>query len=58
MNNKEKTGTIKWERKFENNETISIWRYSSKISYSNPYEVEIIYKNEPETKKRKKTKPK
>lgn len=58
MNTKEKVGTIKWERKFENNETISIWRYSSKISNINPYEIEIIYKNEPETKKKRKTKSK
>jgi hypothetical protein len=34
----------KWERIFESEETISIWKYDSKISRINPYEVEIKYK--------------
>jgi hypothetical protein len=34
----------KWERIFESEETISIWKYDSKISQINPYEVEIKYK--------------
>jgi hypothetical protein len=34
----------KWERIFESEEAISIWKYDSKISRINPYEVEIKYK--------------
>lgn len=44
---------IKWERVYESEFTISIWKYDSKISRTNPYEVEIKYKNENETKKKK-----
>jgi hypothetical protein len=36
----------KWERHYEDDETISIWRYDSKKSMINPYEVEIKYKIE------------
>ena len=34
----------KWERIYEDEDTISIWKYNSKISMINPYEVEIKYK--------------
>jgi len=44
----------KWERIYESEETISIWKYDSEISMTNPYEVEIKYKKESETKKPKK----
>jgi hypothetical protein len=44
----------KWERIYESEETISIWKYDSEISMTNPYEVEIKYKKESETKKSKK----
>ena len=37
----------KWERVYENEDTISIWRYDSKISSVNPYQVEIKYKKPP-----------
>jgi hypothetical protein len=45
----------KWEVVYEDDFTISTWKYNSKISRINPVEVLITYKNEPpETKKRKK----
>lgn len=44
----------KWERRFEDDDHISIWRYDSKKSTVNPYEVEIIYKNDKPSKGRKK----
>jgi hypothetical protein len=34
----------KFERVYEDEETISIWKYDSKISTSGPIEVEIKYK--------------
>jgi hypothetical protein len=37
----------KWERIYEDEDTISIWKYNSKISMINPYEVEIKYKKPP-----------
>lgn len=43
----------KWERRYENDETISIWKYDSKKSMVNPYEVEIIYKNDKPVKRKK-----
>ncbi len=43
----------KWERVYESEDTIKIWRYNSEISLINPYEVEIKYKKESETKKTK-----
>ena len=47
----------KWENIFENDNHISIWRYDSRKSMINPYEVEIKYKNEDESEiKKKKTK--
>jgi hypothetical protein len=44
----------KWERIYESEETIRIWKYDSEISTINPYEIEIKYKKESETKKPKK----
>jgi hypothetical protein len=35
----------KWERIYESEDSISIWKYDSKISTVNPYQVEIKYKN-------------
>lgn len=43
----------KWERVYESEDTITIWKYNSEISLINPYEVEIKYKKEPETKTKK-----
>jgi hypothetical protein len=37
----------KWERVYENEDSISIWKYDSKISKVNPYQVEIKYKTNP-----------
>jgi hypothetical protein len=48
----------KWERRFEDEYTVSIWKYNSKISRVNPYEVSIQYKKEPKevvTEKKTKT---
>jgi hypothetical protein len=36
----------KWERVYEDEDSISIWRYDSKKSLINPCEVEIKYKSE------------
>ena len=46
----------KWEVVYENDYTISTWKYNSKISLVNPVEVSIKYKNdtEPIKKQRKK----
>jgi hypothetical protein len=46
----------KWERIYEDEDTISIWKYNSKISMVNPYEVEIKYKKPPVTIGVKRTK--
>jgi len=43
----------KWERVFEDDDSITIFKYDSKRSMVNPYEVEIKYKNEKRTPKRK-----
>jgi hypothetical protein len=48
----------KWEVKYENEYSISTWKYNSKISRINPYEVSIEYKGEPETKKKRSTRKK
>jgi hypothetical protein len=37
----------KWERVYEDEDTISTWKYDSKISMVNPYQVEIKYKKPP-----------
>lgn len=42
----------KWERVFEDDDSITIFRYDSKRSMVNPYEVEIKYKNDKKTIKR------
>lgn len=49
-----KTG--KWEVKYEDEYTISVWKYNSKISTTNPYETTVQYKNDGEEKKRTRTK--
>jgi len=52
--NIKKQSTIeKWEVKYETEHTISTWKYSSKISRVNPYEVVIEYKGEPEIKRKR-----
>ena len=43
----------KWETVYEDEYTISIWKYDSEISMINPYEVEIKYKKESEIKTKK-----
>ena len=45
-----RTQVKKWERVFENEFSITIWRYNSSISLINPYEVEI--KHKPDRKRR------
>lgn len=40
----------KWERVYEDEYTISIWKYDSRKSTINPYEVEIKYKKDPDPK--------
>jgi hypothetical protein len=34
----------KWERMYESEETISIWKFDSNFSKTNPYQVDIKYK--------------
>lgn len=48
----------KWERVYEDEDSISIWKYDSKISLINPYEVEIKYKNEKTVPSKRKGKDK
>ena len=49
----------KWEVIYEDDYTISIWKYDTKKnSTNNPYEVEVKYKKEPVTEKKNKTKKK
>jgi hypothetical protein len=48
----------KWEVKYEDDFTISIWKYNSKISRVNPYEVTVEYKGDTETKKKRSTRKK
>jgi hypothetical protein len=43
-NSKSTEKPTKLERVYEDEETISIWKYDSKISTSGPIEVEIKYK--------------
>lgn len=50
------TTITKWERVFENENTKSVWKYNSKISRINPYEITIEYKNEVSEKKKRTTK--
>ncbi len=44
---------FKWERVYEDDYTTSIWRYNSKISLINPYEVEVKHKKDPVTEVKK-----
>ena len=50
MDNKKKNTNIapltKWEVIYEDENTLDIWRYDIKVSRINPYEVEILYKND------------
>ena len=47
----------KWEVVYEDDYTISIWKYDTKKnSATNPYEVEVKYKKEPVTTKKEITK--
>ena len=55
-NNKNEVEHKKCERIYEDEDTISIWKYNSKISMINPYEVEIKYKKPPVTNGVKRTK--
>ena len=41
----------KWEVKYEGETSTSIWKYNSKISRTNPYEVIVEFKGEPKEKK-------
>jgi hypothetical protein len=45
--NKNEVEHKKWERVYEDDDTITIWKYDSKISMINPYQVEIKYKKPP-----------
>jgi hypothetical protein len=40
------TKITKWQRVYEDEYRISIWKFDSKISMINPYEVEIKFKKE------------
>ena len=55
-NNKNEVEHKKWERVYEDEDTITIWKYNSKISMINPYEVEIKYKKPPVVNGVKRTK--
>jgi hypothetical protein len=43
-NSKSTEKPTKWERVYEDEETISIWKYNSKVTTAGPVEVEIKYK--------------
>lgn len=45
----------KWETRYEHEDSTTIWKYDSKKSMINPYEVEIVYKNEKSSRLRKKS---
>jgi len=57
LNNSKSTNKpTKWEQVYEDEETVTIWRYNSNITTSGPVEVEIKYKRgyvppKPERKK-------
>ena len=56
INSKIPIKPTKWEQVYEDEETITIWRYNSNITTSGPVEVEIKYKRgyvppKPERKK-------
>jgi hypothetical protein len=40
------TKSTKWQRTYEDEFRISIWKFDSKISMVNPYEVEVKFKKE------------
>ena len=44
INQKEVVKPTKWERVYEDEDSISIWRYNSKITTSGPVEVEYKWK--------------
>ena len=55
-NSKSTEKPTKWEHVYEDEETVTIWRYNSNITTSGPVEVEIKYKRgyvppKPERKK-------
>jgi hypothetical protein len=43
-NSKPTEKPTKWEHVYEDEETIAIWKYNSKITIAGPVEVEIKYK--------------
>jgi homoserine trans-succinylase len=43
-NKQNNTKSTKWEQVYEDEETISIWKYDSNISTSGPIEVDLKYK--------------
>lgn len=43
-NSKSTEKPTKWEHVYEDEETIAIWKYNSKITTAGPVEVEIKYK--------------
>jgi len=43
-NSKPTEKPTKWEHVYEDEETISIWKYNSKVTTAGPVEVEIKYK--------------
>lgn len=58
LNNSKPTNKpTKWEQVYEDEETITIWRYNSNITTSGPVEVEFKYKKgyTPPKPERKKT---
>ena len=44
INSKPSIKPTKWEHVYEDEETIAIWKYNSKITIAGPVEVEIKYK--------------
>jgi hypothetical protein len=44
LNKQNNTKSTKWEQVYEDEETISIWKYDSNISTSGPIEVDLKYK--------------
>jgi hypothetical protein len=57
IQNKSNTKPIKWEVVYEDEETISIWKYNSSITNNGPVQVEIKYKKgyTPPSPEKKKT---
>ena len=44
INSKPSIKPTKWEHVYEDEETIAIWKYNSKVTIAGPVEVEIKYK--------------